>query len=97
VSLVKTSVCKWLKYGVFYATVGFDTAAAANPTAVVSWAVVSLGTTEAAWASFSDSATPDQAMVRVTTVECIATHTDDATINLHREWHRPHFLYAGAE
>ena len=27
----KTPVCKWLKYRVFYATVGFRTAAAANP------------------------------------------------------------------
>jgi hypothetical protein len=31
-SLVQTPVYKWLKYCVFYATVGFDTAAAANPT-----------------------------------------------------------------
>jgi hypothetical protein len=29
--LAKTLVCKCLKYCVFYATVGFDTAAAANP------------------------------------------------------------------
>jgi hypothetical protein len=29
--LVKTPVCKQLKYRVFYTTVGFDTAAAANP------------------------------------------------------------------
>jgi hypothetical protein len=42
-------------------------------TAVVSCAVVSLGTTEAAWTSFSDSATPDRALVRVTTVHCEAT------------------------
>jgi hypothetical protein len=28
---LQTPVCKWLKYHVFYATVGFRTAAAANP------------------------------------------------------------------
>jgi len=43
-------------------------------TAVVSCAAVSLGTTEAAWTSFSDTATPDRAMVLVTTVNCGATH-----------------------
>lgn len=30
-SLVKIPICKWLTYRMFYATVGFDTAAAANP------------------------------------------------------------------
>jgi hypothetical protein len=39
-------------------------------TAVVSCAAVSLGTTEAARASFTATATLDQAMVRVTTVSC---------------------------
>ena len=29
--MVKTPVCKWLKYRMFYATVGFRTAAAAHP------------------------------------------------------------------
>ena len=29
--MVKTQVCKYLKYRVYYATVGFDTGAAANP------------------------------------------------------------------
>jgi hypothetical protein len=37
-------------------------------TAVVSCAAVSLGTTEAARTSFTGTATPDQAMVFVTTV-----------------------------
>ena len=29
--MVKTPACKWLKYRLFYATVGFNTDAAANP------------------------------------------------------------------
>jgi hypothetical protein len=33
--LVKTPICKCLKYWSFYATVGFDTAAAANPTGAI--------------------------------------------------------------
>src|SRR5437879_9210233 len=42
-------------------------------TAVVSCAAVSLGPTEAAWTSFTDTATPDRALVLVTTVNCGAT------------------------
>ena len=42
-------------------------------TAVVSGAAASLGTTEAAWASFTGTATLDRAMVLVTTVNCGAT------------------------
>ena len=34
--MAKMPACKYLKYRVFYATVGFDTAAAANPCCVVS-------------------------------------------------------------
>jgi hypothetical protein len=42
-------------------------------TGVVACAAGSLGATEAARASFTDTATPDRAMVRVTTVNCGAT------------------------
>ena len=42
-------------------------------TVVVSCAAVALGTTEAAWASFTGTATPDRALVFVTTVNCGAT------------------------
>src|SRR5207245_8866835 len=38
--------------------------------AVVSCPAASLGTTEAAWASFTSIATPDRALVLVTTVNC---------------------------
>src|SRR5439155_25633230 len=47
-------------------------------TAVVSCAAVSLDTTEAAWTSCTDTATPDRAMVFVTTVNCRATIQDAA-------------------
>ena len=50
-------------------------------TAVVSCAAVSLGTTEAARASFTDTATLDQAMVRVTTVNCRAIKVSKVPIN----------------
>jgi hypothetical protein len=43
------------------------------------------GTTEAAWTSFSDSATPDRAMVRVTTVNCRATK--NSIIGLYRTFY----------
>ena len=33
--MVKIPVCKYLKYRVFYATVGFDTDAAANPVSAI--------------------------------------------------------------
>jgi hypothetical protein len=39
-------------------------------TAVVSCAAASLGTTEAAWASFTGTAAPDRTLVFVTTVKC---------------------------
>jgi len=51
-------------------------------TAVVSCAAVSLGTTEAARASFPGTATPDQAMVLVTTVHCGATYEIGIAYNL---------------
>jgi hypothetical protein len=41
--------------------------------AVVSCTALSLVTTEAAWASFTGAATPDCALVLVTTVNCGAT------------------------
>jgi hypothetical protein len=42
-------------------------------TTVISGAAASLGTTEAVWASFTGTVTPDRAMVLVTTVNCGAT------------------------
>jgi hypothetical protein len=42
-------------------------------TVVVSCAAVALGTTEAAWTSFTGTATLNRAMVFVTTVDCGAT------------------------
>jgi hypothetical protein len=46
---------------------------AAARTVVVSCAAVALGTTEAAWTSFTGPATLNRAMVFVTTVDCGAT------------------------
>ncbi len=58
-------------------------------TAVVSCAAVALGTTEAAWTSCTGTATPDRALVFVTTVNCGATARDDkskySTINARAE------------
>jgi hypothetical protein len=47
--------------------------------AVVAGAVVALGTTAAARASCTDTATPDRALVLVTTVNCGATFEFDPT------------------
>ena len=44
--------------------------------AVVAGAAASLGTTEAAWAPFAGPATPDRAVVLMTTVHCGATESD---------------------
>lgn len=57
-------------------------------TTVVSWALVSLGTAEAAWPSFTGTAAPDREMVCMTTVNCGVTDRQSGACKPSMTWRR---------